>query len=105
MAWERRGRHRYYFAARWRDGRVEKIYLGGGNVGGLAEYQELRARAARHAERQALRDLQACLRPADRLLVDLDAACRLLGAASLLAAGYRKTQSGRWRRRRERRSA
>jgi hypothetical protein len=90
----------YYRSKRLADGRVRKVYCGSGPRGRCAEEEQARRQAQRHADRQALRAFQVALKHADRFAHEYDDAVDMLLTASLLQAGFHRTNFGPWRRRR-----
>ena len=100
MAWERRGRGRYFYRSVWTAGRVVKQYYGGGVLGELAASVDAESRQRRAAEAEALRADRARFLPAESALRALDGACDLLAGAALTAAGYHRPGHNPWRRRR-----
>jgi hypothetical protein len=105
VAWESRGRARYYYAAARQDGRVVKRYVGRGPVAEVVAGLDAEGRRRRAAGAEAVRDERARHEPAGRALAELDAACTMLVEVTLTAAGYRRVNYGPWRRRRHARSA
>jgi hypothetical protein len=103
MAWEIRSRGSYYYRSVKIGGHVVKQYFGRGAIGTVAESYDAKARQRRDAERDALRDEQDRLEPADRAMTALDAACRQVLEATLLAAGFHQNRRS-WRKRRARTS-
>jgi hypothetical protein len=97
MAWERRGGRRFFYRAVRRGGRVVKEYYGSGPTAEVAERLLAEARRGREAEAAAVRAERRRYEPLDRVAGELDAACRRLTEAALLAAGYRRAHY-QWRR-------
>jgi hypothetical protein len=97
MAWERRKGRRYFYQAVRRDGRVVKVYHGRGETAELAERLLTQNRLVRATETKSLRVAQEACRALDRIMKDLDLACRQLVETTLRAAGYRKTVNYEWR--------
>lgn len=100
MAWETRGRHRYYYAARKVGRKVVKTYFGGGPAGRLAAGSQAEGHARRASRSAAAAAEKARLEPARRAAAELDAACDRMLAAALEALGYHRHDRGPWRRRR-----
>jgi hypothetical protein len=98
MAWEKRdvGQAYYYRSVR-RDGKVVKVYYGGGTAGRLAAEADARRRAERRAAAAAARASEAHLAALMLLNAVLSERCQRLAAASLLAAGYRRPARHNWR--------
>src|SRR4051794_10893344 len=99
MAWERRPSGRDYYRSHRRGDRVVKHYFGRGRVALVAADLDDRARRRRAAEAEDLRRLRAQLGPADAALKALEAACQQVYEATLLAAGFRRQNYSKWRRR------
>lgn len=100
MAWEWRGNAGPYFYRSVRHGtRVVREYHGKGIAAELAALRQQRRRLARQAARQAVLDELAQTRPVLTLTGEMDEETKLLAEASMLAAGYRRTNYGRWRKR------
>lgn len=97
MGWERRERGSWYYTrSRRADGRVVREYVGGGELGALAELMDQEEREERL---QASKDWKAekeRLSGLDARLGDVDTACRRLVAACLLLSGYHQ-HKGQWR--------
>jgi hypothetical protein len=90
MAWERRGGRRFFYRSVKRGGKVTKEYYGAGPAAELAAQLVSQARAARAAAAAALQAERQRHERLDRFTNDLDAACRRLTEATLLAAGFRR---------------
>jgi hypothetical protein len=100
MAWETRGRGRYYYRRRKVDGRARRIYLGKGPAAQLAARMDAiqrQVQRARHATERQLRQRWAEL---DHSADDLSAVARLLTRAALQLAGFHQHARGTWRKRR-----
>jgi hypothetical protein len=97
MAWQVRGRCRYYTRTHKVQGRYRREYVGGGTVGELAAAADALRRANRQAALVARRAEHARLMEAGRPLIELDRLCSLLASAALAAGGYHK-HGGEWRR-------
>ena len=104
MAWETRGNARYYYRGERRGGRVVRTYLGRGSRAKQAAAEDAKARAAKHADRDAARALEAEREPLHRATVAMDGQVDLLVEAVLKAAGCHKHHGG-WRRGRHHPSA
>ncbi len=98
MAWEARGRGRYYYKVSRDNGRVRRLYLGTGPVAELAAQDA----ELRRAERQARARSQARLEAAEAASQELAELTDLLVKVALVAAGYHRHDRGKWRRCRER---
>ncbi len=102
MAWETRGgTRRYYTRSVRRDGRVARVYVGGGPIGETAaasDRERRRIRADEDAARIAHLDRLAAL---DAQVSAFSDAAEVVLRASFLIAGYHRHDRGSWRRRRE----
>jgi hypothetical protein len=101
MAWEKRGRKRYYYIKRRLAGQVVSDYVGAGKAAKVIATLDALAREAQISERQREQHEREAQEAADAELDRLGADIRLLVAAVLLASGYH-THKGQWRTRRER---
>lgn len=100
MAWVSRGCHQYYYKSkRLPDGRVGKVYCGGGARGEQAAKQDAEVRAARAADRAKADSFKALLEPLDAFTMELDEDVNMLATATLLAGGLH-LHKGEWRKRR-----
>lgn len=103
MAWEtRNGRGRYYTRSRKVEGEVAREYVGCGRKGELAAQADEWARAERQAVAALLARQEQDWRAADAGLEQLGRLSDVLSHAALYAAGFRRQNRGKWRRRRER---
>jgi hypothetical protein len=100
MGWERRGRHRYYYARRKAGGHESRTYLGRGPVAEQTAEADALRQAHKRAERAALREAIARWEKADGPLQTLEDVTEQLARASLEAAGYHQHHRGAWRKRR-----
>jgi hypothetical protein len=92
----------YYYRARKVDGRVEREYIGRGEVAALAaQMDELdrERKALGRVQKRAQRDEAETL---DEPLTELNELTELLAHAALLAAGYHRHKRGEWRKKRDR---
>jgi hypothetical protein len=98
MAWERRGKQRFYYRSIKVNGRVKKIYFGRGREAELAalaaerRYEERTRRAAR------LQQQRDCCRQMEEALGELNAELDLLTRGVAVAAGFSE-RDGQFRRR------
>ena len=99
MAWERRGSNLYYYQSERVDGRVQKKYVGTGDVPeAIAHADETirRTRAERRErERAQLEEARDLAAAGD----ELHEAGEILARAQMVAAGYHR-HKGDWRMRR-----
>lgn len=98
MGWDQ---GRYYTQSKKVNGRVEREYVGTGEVAELvAEMDALQRAERRHAalDRRRQREELSAL---DADLTALDELTDLLARAALLASGYHRHKRGEWRKRRE----
>lgn len=100
MAWEQRGRSRYYTRSRRIGGRVRREYVGTGPWAELAAIEDRTERAERRRLVRARNGLLAKLDVARDLLRGFDERVSLLFRATLLAQGFHQHARGLWRRRR-----
>ena len=98
IAWESRGNQRYFYRSVRRGGRVHKEYYGRGL---LAEHADLLledARVTRAEDAASLLVVKKEYESRNRIMIELDTACRDLTEATLRAAGFRKMANYEWRR-------
>jgi hypothetical protein len=99
VAWERRGSNLYYYQSERVDGRVQKKYVGTGEVAeAIAHADEtIRRRRAARSERARieLEEAKSLASAGEELWEAAD----ILAAAQLVAAGYHR-HKGEWRMRR-----
>jgi len=100
MAWEQRGRHRYYYRKERVDGRVVSRYVGRGEAGHRAAEADRHLRELREVERAALRAARRQRAQLDAEMKDAANAARDLATALLRAEGLYQHR-GQWRRRHE----
>lgn len=101
MGWETRGdTGRYYTRSRRENGRVIREYVGTGIAGELAAAGDAERRAAREAERAAIRAERERERAAEAELVALHRTVDLLTRGALLVAGFERHKR-QWRKRRD----
>ena len=96
MAWETRSTRQYYYRAKRVNGRIEKTYLGAGDVARHAAEKDAAARAKHAADRAELAEFQARLAGVDGLAGKAEQGVELLTEATLLAIGFRNHR-GEWR--------
>ena len=101
MAWERRGTAGpFYYRSVRRGGRVVKQYFGKGSTAQQAAQEDEQRRAAREQERRAIVAEMAQDQSIRLMTNDFEEETKLLTEASMLAAGYRRTNYGPWRKQR-----
>jgi hypothetical protein len=101
MGWQSRGGgRRYYTRSVRRDGRVVRQYVGAGEAGEAAAAADQERRAARNAERVAMRSTLSRLAEVDRQVAVLSEAAETAARAWFLLGGYQRHDRGQWRRRR-----
>lgn len=83
MGWERRNNRRYYYRAKWVNGRVVKEYVGRGRAAEAAAAED----ASRQEMKQVARDENKNIAEAGDLNRELTDITSLLVEAALLAAG------------------
>jgi hypothetical protein len=99
MAWEARGRRRYYTRSKRVNGRVVREYVGTGAVAELAAAADALRRADRRAAAEARQAEQARWQAALAPLLELSRVADLLARAALLAGGYHR-HARTWRKKR-----
>jgi hypothetical protein len=97
MAWETRSGRRYYYRSKRTGNRIQKTYLGAGEVAKQAAGKDATAKAKQLAAKAELAGLQAKLAGVDQLAAEAQHGLELLVQATLLGIGYRKRR-GEWRR-------
>jgi hypothetical protein len=96
MAWETRGRTRYFYRSRRVGKTIRKVYLGSGDVAKQAAAKDAAAKAQRVTNQAALAEFQTRLAGVDQLAADVDQGVHLLTEAVLLTMGFREHR-GEWR--------
>jgi hypothetical protein len=97
MGWDRRG---YYYRSRKVNGRVEREYIGTGQLAELVARMDALEREQREVERACCRAERAELEALDGPVNELNDLAELVARAALVAAGYRQHKRGPWRKRR-----
>ncbi len=100
MAWEKRRGRQYFYKSQRVGKKVHKLYYGAGAVAQQAAKADAGRRAANEAEQRAILAEIQQTQPIQQLTSEQEEDARLLFEASMLAAGYRRTNYGRWRRQR-----
>lgn len=99
MAWEMRGAAGPYYFRSIRVGqRVLRQYCGKGAAARQAAQADEQRRTGKTAELRAILTELRHSRPAQQLTQEQEDQAKLLFEAEMLAAGYRRTNYGRWRR-------
>jgi hypothetical protein len=99
MAWELKGRCRFYTRSLTRGGRVIRLYLGTGSVAELAAAADELRRGRQRAQGQARKAEQARWKKALLPLQHLAGGAELLARSALVLSGYHQHDRGAWRRR------
>ena len=97
MGWER---GRYYTRSRKVNGRVEREYVGGGEVGRLVAEADAANRAERKANAAAWRAEKARMDAQESDVARLCGLADLVTHAALVVAGYHQHNRSEWRRKR-----
>lgn len=97
MGWESRGGNRFFYRSLRRNGRVVRRYLGRGPHAELAARMLDDARFKRVEARNAVKADRLAFEPLERLMGELEEACRRLSEIALSASGYRRVNFA-WRR-------
>jgi hypothetical protein len=101
VGWEYRGPYGPYYTKTVRtDGGFRRVYFGRGDGARLAAESDALERARREEESLALREERERLAAPEAALDNLDAGCRLMTEAVLLAAGFTRYGRGSLRKRR-----
>ena len=100
MPWVTRGRCRYYYRSkRLADGRVGKVYCGGGDQGKQAAEADAAAKARREADRADAQRAREAFEPLDALTAELNEGLSVLAKATFHVGGLHQ-HKGTWRMRR-----
>ena len=99
MAWVLRGNREFYYRSVYTGGKSCMQYVGAGPVAQLAASYDQLHRARRLADKQSLAELRRHLQAVDARLAELTWRADLLGAASLICAGYHRRGKCSWSRR------
>jgi hypothetical protein len=100
MGWETRERGgQYYARSRRVDGRVRRVYVGGGILGKVAALKDEYERRLREEEAAFWREERERLEERTAFLKEVTAATDILVRAHLVAGGFHK-RKGEWRRER-----
>src|SRR3954447_10261663 len=97
MGWEKRGKARFYYRGVRVNGRVKKVFCGGGALGRVAAELDARRRDERQARLDALAAERVRVREVQSLSRRLDAGCGLLTEAVLLVNGFHCPNRVPWR--------
>ncbi len=96
MAWEARSKRQYFYRSKRVGKRVEKTYLGAGDVAKQAADKDAAAKAQRAAQQVELAELQATLAELDQVTAEVEAGVTVLVEAALLSIGFHR-HHGQWR--------
>jgi hypothetical protein len=101
VGWEQRKRGTsYYTRSRRVEGKVRRVYVGGGTLGEIAALEDKHERRRREEEAAYWKEQKERLKHDTAFLNELQEAAKILTTAHLLAAGYH-AHKGEWRRLRE----
>ena len=98
MAFEKRGKGRFFYRSVRHGKSVRKQYFGSGALGKLAAGKLALDRAERRAGREEIIAHRLRVEAATALLKIAREGCELLVAATLLAAGFHRASRHSWRR-------
>jgi hypothetical protein len=102
MSWETRANgNRYYTRSRRVNGRIEREYVGGGEIGELSEQMDAMKREERQQRAEAIREAKSQMDGFDELLTQLETVADSIGRGLLIAAGYHQHNRSEWRKRNE----
>jgi hypothetical protein len=96
MAWEKRGRKKFYYRSYRKNGRVQKMCFGSGQRAQQAYEEDLRKQEAKERERATRKEIQAL----DQQTNSIRDMTRTIANAHLLLGGYHQHHRGEWRKRR-----
>lgn len=99
MGWDKGGR--YYTRSKKVKGRVQREYIGGGEIGRLIAAMDSIEGQERQLKRHKLQKEKAELGRLADLTKSLCASIRQVASAALLSTGYRQHKRGEWRKCRE----
>lgn len=100
MAWERRGKGKYYYRSLRLNGRVVKEYVGAGPAAEEIAKLDADARRMAAAEKAAWREKMAKYAEITAMIIELEQWSKLLIEAHMYAAGYHRQNRGPWRKKR-----
>jgi len=100
MAWNKHGKHQYYYRTGRRNGQVYKQYFGRDLAAQLVAHADDVKRARREAERKACRAIGTRLDAAEGPATKYDSMSSLIMQVVLLAAGFYQQDRHAWRLRR-----
>jgi hypothetical protein len=95
MGWEKRGNGTYFYLKEREGSRVRSVYVGRGDAARLISCENTLHRQ----QCEEMRDATSAENDVDEELEELGAACDVLTAATLLAAGFH-THKRQWRKKR-----
>ena len=101
MSWETRSNGRRYYTRSWRvNGKVVRMYIGGGGRGNAAAVIDCTRRQLAECQRQERAAIANEIREFETDLLLLDALADAIARAALEAAGFHQHARGQWRKRR-----
>src|SRR5271154_7173182 len=101
MSWEKRGKRGPYYTRSWHvNGKVVRMYIGGGAAGNAAAVIDCARRSLLAVYRWERSRIVNEIREFETDLLLFDSLCTLLARDALLAAGYHQHARGQWRKRR-----
>jgi hypothetical protein len=101
VGWKYINGREYYYRCEREDGQVTTTYLGGGELGQLAELLDAEERAVREAEREAAQAESEQAEAEELAIAAWFDRVQAVADAAMVAAGFHK-HKGQWRRRRRR---
>lgn len=100
MAWQQRGKHKYFYFWSKRPGGRQKVYLGRGPIAQIAAKKYAIRQAEKAARNESLKALSEEVKTNNENLRELEVLVKQLIAAEMIAAGYHRKGRGSWRKRR-----
>jgi crotonobetainyl-CoA:carnitine CoA-transferase CaiB-like acyl-CoA transferase len=97
MTLEKRHGNLYYYRSVRRGDKVQKVYIGSGELARIAHERETMSRAAEEHQRQEAERAREKLETLAAPVLELSEAAEILTRAHLIAAGFRR-HKGEWRR-------
>ena len=99
MAWQQRGKCRYFYRAARVNGKVKTTYAGAGLAGVPAAMEVEERKLRRQRDRERIQEVQAEFRPLFQTLDEFSRELDRLLRAMLLTAGFHQHHRSDWRRR------